>query len=138
MSKKILAVLTVALVLGCATTGHKLDQASMDKIKQGVTSKEQVLQILGSPEEISRRSNGEVTYNYKYTRATAKPENFIPIVGLFVGGMDTQNQFFIVTFGPDGIVKDITSTYGATEINTGIGVGEKADMPDVEQNKRAP
>ena len=36
----------------------------------------------------------------------------------------------------DGVVKDLISTYGANEMDSGLNTGSKADTQDVEQNKR--
>ena len=135
--KKLLALaLTATLLAGCATVGRKLDQTSVDKIKKGETTREEVLKLIGSPDQMTRDGSGNVTFSYMYVRATAKPETYIPIVGAFAGGANVQNQMVIVTFGPDGIVKDIISTYGATESGMGTSAGSKADLKDVETNKR--
>ena len=42
----------------------------------------------------------------------------------------------MVTFGPDGIVKEIVSSYGATESGFGASSASKADLKDSEANKR--
>lgn len=136
MKKFLTLVLATALFTGCATMGRKLDQTNIDKIKKGETTREEVLQLIGSPDQIMRDGDGNVTFMYMYVRATAKPEGFIPVVGVFAGGIDTQNQMFQVTFGEDGVVKDVLSTYGASEIGTGLSAGGKADLEEVETNKR--
>lgn len=136
MKKFLTIVLATALFTGCATMGRKLDQTNIDKIKKGETTREEVLQLIGSPDQIMRDGDGNVTFMYMYVRATAKPEGFIPVVGVFAGGVDTQNQMFQVTFGEDGVVKNVLSTYGASEIGTGLSAGGKADLKEVETNKR--
>ena len=83
-----------------------------------------------------RMGSGDVTFQYMYVRATAKPATYIPIVGAFAGGANVQNQMVMVTFGPDGVVKDIISTYGATESGVGASAASGADLKDVETNKR--
>ncbi|MGB7912139.1 MAG: outer membrane protein assembly factor BamE [Desulfobaccales bacterium] len=132
----LVVVLLVAGLVGCATSGRKIDQGAADQIEKGKTTKEQVVALIGSPESISRSSNGDTTYIYNYTRATAKPINFVPIVGAFAGGADVQHQMYMVTFGPNGIVKSYSSNYGASEADTGLTAGSKPDIPDVEENKR--
>jgi outer membrane protein assembly factor BamE (lipoprotein component of BamABCDE complex) len=132
-----LIVLLVACLLGCVTSGRKIDQAAADQIEKGKTTKEQVVALIGSPESITRSSNGDTTYTYRYVRATAKPINFIPVVGAFAGGANMQQQMYRVTFNPKGIVKDYSSTYGASEADTGLAAGGKPEIPEVEENKRA-
>ena len=128
--------LIISFFVGCASVGRKLDQASVDRIKKGETTREQVLKLIGSPDQMTRDGNGNVTFSYMYLRATAKPATYIPIVGAFAGGANVQNQMVMVTFGSDGIVKDIISTYGATESGMGASSGSKPELKDVEENKR--
>jgi outer membrane protein assembly factor BamE (lipoprotein component of BamABCDE complex) len=133
-------ILTLALmfgiVSGCASVGRKLDENAVAKIKKGETTRAEVLKALGSPDQMTRDGDGNVTFQYIYVRATAKASTFIPIVGAFAGGANVQNQMLMVTFGTNAVVKDLISTYGATESNTGVTTGTKADTQDVEQNKR--
>jgi hypothetical protein len=72
-----------------------------------------------------------------YIRVTAKPESFIPVVGAFAGGANTQNQIVMITIGPDGKVSDIFISYGASESGYGLSSGGKADLKEVEDNKRS-
>ena len=136
MIKSITLLATIAIALGCASVGRKLDQSAVDRIKKGTTAKADVLKSLGSPDQTIQMGNGDVTFQYLYVRATAKPESFIPVVGAFAGGANVQNQMVVVTFGPDGIVKEIVSSYGATESGFGASSASKADLKDSEANKR--
>ena len=124
------------LVAGCASVGRKLDESAVAKIKKGETTRAEVLKSLGSPDQITRDGDGNVTFQYMYVRATAKPATYIPIVGAFAGGANVQNQMVMVTFGTNGVVEDLISTYGATESDSGVATGSKANIPNVEQNKR--
>jgi hypothetical protein len=49
-----------------------------------------------------------------------QPSNFIPIVGPFIGGTNTQNQMVMVIVGSDGIVRDITTSEGGMEMRRGL------------------
>lgn len=135
---KLLVVIASLLVLaGCASTGRKLDEAKINQIKKGQTTREDVIKLVGSPDQMMRTASGETTFTYTYFRATAKASSFIPIVGAFAGGADVQNQMLMVTFGPDNLVKDYVSTYGATDTGTGLNAGSKPDVQAVEADKRA-
>jgi outer membrane protein assembly factor BamE (lipoprotein component of BamABCDE complex) len=129
-------IILVILLTGCMTMGRKIDQAAADKIEKGKTTREQVVSLVGAPDQITRLGNGDMTFTYSYMRATPKAATFIPIIGIFAGGSDVQHQMFIVTFGPDNIVKDLFSTQGASEASMGIASGSGADLPDVEAGKR--
>jgi outer membrane protein assembly factor BamE (lipoprotein component of BamABCDE complex) len=136
MKKVMTLILLAGLLAGCASTGRKIDQSAADKIEKGKTTKAGVISLIGSPELITRKSNGDTIFVYNYTRATAKPATFIPYIGPFVGGANVQHQSTSVTFGPDGVVKDFSSTQGATESDMGLTSGGKPDIPDVELDKR--
>lgn len=53
-----------------------------------------------------------------------------------MGGTDTQHETLTVTFGPDGLVKDFTSSIGASDMSTGLSSASKADTKEVDQKKR--
>ena len=132
----LLLFLILALTVGCASVGRPIDQAAADKIVKGQTTREQVGMMLGSPDRITKLGNGDTMYSYSYTRASAKPATFIPIVGAFAGGTNMQHQMVMVTFGPDDIVKNYMSSQGGTESGTGLATGSRKDMPEVEEGKR--
>ena len=139
MKKLLRYVLLVFLgvcLAGCVSSGRKIDQAAVGTIKKGETTRAQVINLLGSPEFITRTGSGDTVYLYNYTRATAKPATFIPYIGAFVGGANYQHQMTSVTFGPDGVVKDFSSTQGSTESDMGLAAGGKAETPEVEEGKR--
>ena len=127
---------TISLV-GCVTIGRQLDQNSVESIRKGETTKEEVVKLLWSPDQITRDSNGNTIMMYLYMRMTTKAASFIPVVGMFAGGANTQNQTVIIVVGQNGIVSDITSSQGSSESGFGGSAGRPAKLPDVEQNKRS-
>lgn len=135
--KKLLSI-TIAsvLVCGCVSVGRKLDSSKVAQIKKGETTRQQVINLIGSPDQMTQDGNGNVMFQYIYVRASAKPATYIPVVGAFAGGANTQNQMVMVTFGSDGIVSDIVTSYGANETGTGLNVGSEAKMPEVQGDKR--
>jgi outer membrane protein assembly factor BamE (lipoprotein component of BamABCDE complex) len=136
LGKLLPLILLIVWLAGCVSSGRKIDQSAADKIEKGITTRDQVINLIGSPDRITRTGNGDTIYMYNYMRIAAKPASFIPYVGLFVGGSNLQHQMYMVTFGPDGVVKDYLSTYGASESDRGLATGSKAEMPDVEMGKR--
>lgn len=136
MKRYAILILVILLMSGCVTVGRKIDQSATDKIKKGETTREEVVASIGSPDQITRLSNGDMTFTYHYMRATPTPQSFIPVIGPLVSGSNVQNQTVIVTFGPDNIVKDIFSTQGSTSSRMGIMSGSGPEIPDVEKNKR--
>jgi outer membrane protein assembly factor BamE (lipoprotein component of BamABCDE complex) len=135
--KRVMAfVLLAGLLSGCVSSGRKIDQAAVETITKGETTKAQVINLLGSPDQITKLGNGDTIFMYNYMRATPKPTTFIPIVGAFAGGANLQHQNCMVIFGPDGVVKNYTSTQGGTEAGRGLEAGGRATIPEVEEGKR--
>lgn len=127
----------LSLICGCATVGRKLDPNKVAQIQKGVTTRNEVVGLIGSPDQMTRDGDGNVTFQYLYVRATAKGSSFIPVYGAFAGGANVQNQTVMVVFNPDGVCKDIISSYGATEADSGLNTSpNKASLPEVEDNKR--
>ncbi len=115
---------------------RKLDSAAVRQIKSGVTTEGQVRQLLGSPDQVTRTGSGFTTYTYMFMHGAVKPQSFIPVVGAFASGVDMHNQSLMVTFGPNGVVKDFTSNEGASEVGSNLLAGKKPYFQDVEANKR--
>ncbi len=127
----VIVVLLVLVINGCATVGRPIDPASMDKIKPGETTKTQILQWFGKPDGVTRLSTGEVWFTYTYVKATTNPAAFIPIIGLFFMGTDTESQSLVVMFGPDEVVKNVSSN--AMDMQTGVNASGKRELPDEAQ-----
>ncbi len=137
--KGIKAALILALLVGlvgCASSGRKIDQSAADKIEKGKSTQAEVISLIGSPDNIIRRAGGETIFSYSYVRASAKPASFIPLFGPLVGGANVQHQIFMVVFDSRGVVKDYMSSQGASESGMGAAAGGKVDLPEVEQGKR--
>jgi outer membrane protein assembly factor BamE (lipoprotein component of BamABCDE complex) len=132
----VLVFLLIAALMGCISVGHKIDQTAADRIVKGQTTRTEVLQLLGSPDNITRTSRGDTIFLYNYMRTTPKPATFIPLVGVFAGGANVQHQMYMVTFGSNGVVKDYISTYGASQADAGVTAAGRASMPDIESDKR--
>ena len=61
--------------------------------------------------------------------------SFIPIVGLLAGGTDIKTNMVLLTFGPDGKLKDTMASSG--EHGTGMGVSAgKIDPSDTQQPRQ--
>jgi len=135
MKNLILAFVAVALLCGCVSYGRKIDQAKVEQIRSGETTRAQVLQLLGSPDQITSTGNGVVMFHYIFVRATPKASTFIPVVGAFAGGANVQNEMVMITF-TNNVVRDFLSTYGGNESGTGAEAASTTDLPAVQTGKR--
>lgn len=116
---KYLFLLSVLLLSACVSYGNKIDSAYASTIKEGVTTEAEVIERLGPPMSTARSSNGTKTLTYMHVKSQAKASSFIPIVGAFVGGADSQTQMLTINI-VDGVVKDWSMTEGSSETNTGV------------------
>jgi outer membrane protein assembly factor BamE (lipoprotein component of BamABCDE complex) len=119
--KKALALFLTIILVGCASYGSKIDRNYAASIKKGVTTEEQVIKKMGSPMSIGLSANGQKTLTYMHVASQVKASTFIPIVGLFAGGADTQTTMLIITINQaTGIVENWTYNQSDSKLNTGL------------------
>lgn len=136
MQRVFFGALLVAGLAGCYSVGRKIDMDAVKQIKQGESTREDVRGLLKSPDSISTDGYGNETWMYMYARASAKPESFVPVVGMFAGGANSQSQMVMVQFGPDGKVSNLITNISGMEVGSGASAGGRADIPEVEEDKR--
>jgi hypothetical protein len=119
--KNTLAFLLTFIIVGCSSYGSKIDRNYATSIKKGVTTETQVVRQIGSPTSIGLSANGQKTLTYMHVASQVKASTFIPIVGLFAGGADTQTTMLIITIDQDtGIVENWTYNQSDSQLNTGL------------------
>ncbi len=118
----VFCLLAIALS-SCATVGHQIDPSQLAAIKPGVTTREQVHSILGTPSRRETKSDGTCIECYVYAHARVKGQSFIPIAGAFVGGSRVHETTTTITYNPDGTVKEYSQGGTNTE-STGFRVNQ--------------
>jgi hypothetical protein len=114
---KALAVLLVFCLTACASAGVKVDQSKMSQFQKGKTTEADVVAALGQPTNSEQNDDGTNVIRYVYSSTQARPETFIPIVGAFVGGADTEQTVASFTFDQKNILIRSSHSQG------GLGVG---------------
>ena len=109
--KKSILVLCLVLLVGCATTGNVQisDPATVSKIEEGKTTKAEVRGLVGDPTKVNFDMNKNEIWQYVYSKATAKPASFIPVVGIFAGGADMSGNTLTILFDKNGVVERVGS-----------------------------
>lgn len=102
---------------GCASAGVKVTEDQAAGFKVGQSTYADVVAALGAPTTTTTASNGMRTAVYAYSSVQSRPQNFIPYIGPFVGGYDTQATSVAFTFDGRGVLT------GTTSSQTGIGAG---------------
>ncbi|MCL2873153.1 MAG: outer membrane protein assembly factor BamE [Betaproteobacteria bacterium] len=110
-----LAILAIAamVLIGCASSGVRVTEDQTSTFVKGETTRSQVLQALGDPTSQTKMSDGTRSITYTYAKARARPATFIPIVGIFAGGTDTQASSVTLRFDANDKLIDITSMESA-------------------------
>ncbi len=89
-------------------------------IKEGETTKAQVLELLGGPTSSTLTSDGKEVLAYYAVKVSSSPQNFIPFVGLVQSRMDTEQQITNVLLSKDGVVEKVTTTESKGAIKSGL------------------
>lgn len=118
--KKLLIILSCLTILGCASVGTKIDQDKVSQIKEGVTTKQEVIALLGNPYMNTLSSDSKEILMYQYAHTQTRPSTMIPVVGLFTGGADTSQQILQVLINKDGVVEKYTFSTSNVPINSGL------------------
>lgn len=119
--KVLLAITLILTLAGCASYGKRVDRTYADQLQKGVTTESEVLSALGQPMSVSYNSNGEKTLHYVHVKSQTKAISFVPIVGLFAGGADTESTTFLIIIDKDtGIVKDWNYSQSNSSMDTGV------------------
>lgn len=100
------------LLMGCSTSGRKLDQTQIDTIRIG-DDKAAVQASIGAPDQVSRSVSGGETWTYEYSRSRPNAKRFIPLLGTFIGGKNVETQTVNVVFNDEGRVADVTTPTAA-------------------------
>jgi outer membrane protein assembly factor BamE (lipoprotein component of BamABCDE complex) len=118
--KKLLAVLLCFGLVGCATTGTKIEQDKVKQIKEGITTQEEVIALMGKPFMQNLTSDKKVIMMYQYAKVKNRASNFIPVVNVFAGGMDMKQQILQILINENGIVEKYIFTDSNSPINSGL------------------
>lgn len=112
-------------VIGCASRGNEVlkDQTAATinlYIVDGRTTQQEVEGLYGVPIQKSFLSAKNEVWTYRWSRATAQGQNFIPIVGPLVRGFDVRKKELVVVFDEKSIVARHTMTDINDTVKTGL------------------
>ena len=118
--KKLLAVLLCLGLSGCATSGKPIAQDKVLQIKEGITTKQEVLALLGNPSSDTLNGDGKEILMYMYVNYKTRASTFIPVVGLMTGGGDMKQQSVQILIDKTGKVEKYILTDSQTPVNSGL------------------
>lgn len=118
--QKILILFLCLFLIGCATSGKLIDQDKLSQIKEGITTKEEVINLLGKPEMISLTSDAKEIMMYHHLEYKTRASTFIPVVGLMTGGADMKQQILQILIDKNGKVEKFIFNDSGSKINSGL------------------
>jgi len=75
------------------------------KIKEGDTTKGQVKEMLGSPDNVSFTDGGKEIWKYSFAKVKVDGKSFIPFYGLFHNGTNGTKKELTLLFKDDTVEK---------------------------------
>jgi outer membrane protein assembly factor BamE (lipoprotein component of BamABCDE complex) len=112
-------VVLISFCSGCIAMGTKVSESQLDTLTRGVTTYSEVVQALGTPTSAMLRPDGSRQATYTYTQSQARVANYIPVVGAFLQGGDTEQTTVTLEFN----TKSVLTAYWATQGKLGVGTG---------------
>lgn len=118
---KFIILLLVLTLGGCASYGNKIDRNYASNIQKGVTTESDVIANLGKPASTTLNAQGDRVLTYFHSKTTVHASTFVPIVGAFMAGADTEMTTLTVSIDTEsGIVEDWSYSETNTEANQGV------------------
>lgn len=111
-----LIIASLAFVQACGTKNTRGNQSLQgtsvteleERLKIGVSTKKDVENWLGTPSGIEKHASGDIwSYKFNQSESRIRGTSFIPVVGGFLGGVDTKDEHrtLHVNFNANGTVK---------------------------------
>ena len=122
--KKIFVASAIALVLaGCASSGNQQlskesETSVQSKLQEGKTTKAEVKNTFGSPDNVSYTDGGNEIWKYSFAKVKVNGTSFIPFYGLFHNGTNGTKKELTILFKDDVVAK---YTMAESAINTKTG-----------------
>ncbi|MGI4775956.1 MAG: hypothetical protein ACRYE9_03400 [Janthinobacterium lividum] len=119
-------LLSTILLSGCAgKSGHafseKMSESEVSaKLIKDKTTKEQVKNMFGDPEDIDLREDGSENWVYKFVRSSAKAVNFVPYANLVYSGTNDTIKRLKILFNAQGTVNRFAFSNATGETKQGL------------------
>ena len=120
-------IILVLIAAGCYSAGQKkiMDDMVIAKIIKGKSTKADIEHLLGKPSSVTFLEKGQEQWLYAYIDSTIRGATFIPVVGYFAGGADTQLHQLAIMFDDRDVVE---------RIGRGMMIGGGGGLQDVGRN----
>ncbi|HED5889300.1 TPA: hypothetical protein R5S02_004559 [Salmonella enterica] len=116
--------IAICLITGCSTSGNQkikneTAQSLQSKIIKNKTTKAELLAQIGEPDTRTTLDDGNEQWRYFMYNNQFSATTFIPVVGLFTGGSQTQSKTIEIDFKGETVSK---WTFSSDNNNTKTGI----------------
>lgn len=114
--KLLASAVVLLLFVGCTShygnqTLAKKSPADLKKeLVKGKTTKAQVVEMYGKPEQTSFEDNGDEVILYSYSEGDFDATNLVPVVGTYIAKDEVRMKYIYIIFNKKGILKNYTIT----------------------------
>lgn len=116
-------LLCVLFLSGCASvSGQRISKEQCATIEKGVTTRGDLVAMFGDPVSDLQAADGKTHLGFMYVRSDIKPTSYIPFVGLFYNGSDTETQNLDVVLDANGVVEEFSRKVKKREMKNGFMV----------------
>lgn len=127
------AFLVIALTLaslnsGCSTAGRKFNADNVQQIEEGVTTKAEVVKLLGEP-YTTHNNGGRTSFNYMCLETKLNPLSVVPIIGLFFISSEHHHQasqHVMVRFDQRDIVERVDASSSGDAANIKVNAASRS------------
>ena len=101
-----LAALILVAAHGCSSTGQNKirDAETISRIEVGVTTQDEVRELLGEPSIVTRTKEGRERWTYFRSRDSINPVGLVPFAGAIVTVADRSTHTLRIDFVESDIV----------------------------------
>ncbi|EDN3893967.1 hypothetical protein GHS05_15910 [Salmonella enterica subsp. enterica serovar Heidelberg] len=117
-------IITTLFITGCSTSGNQkikneTAQSLQSKIIKNKTTKSEIVSKLGEPDTKTTLDDGNEQWRYFMSNNQFDAATFIPVVGLFTGGSQTQSKTLDIEFNGQTVSK---WTFSSENNNSKTGI----------------
>lgn len=117
-------IITTLFITGCSTSGNQkikneTAQSLQSKIIKNKTTKSEIVSKLGEPDTKTTLDDGNEQWRYFMSNNQFNAATFIPVVGLFTGGSQTQSKTLDIEFNGQTVSK---WTFSSENNNSKTGI----------------
>jgi len=124
---KIIGLFAVLLIISSCATNYGASQTQdfgrYLSVKEGESSKTDIFDTFGQPGDVNYFENSESVWVYYAGSMTVSGATYIPIVGSFAGGNNSNTQISKFYFDPNGILIKVETSSKTQYVNQWVGMG---------------